>query len=249
MGAGDEFELIEAMRRTYEAAGGPPPGEVWIGDDAAVVTGSAGPLLLATDLVVAGVHADPAVSTAADLGYKALAVTVSDLAAMGARPRWALVSLAGPPGSDVLAVAAGVAEAAAEVGCAVVGGDLSAAPVVTVSVAVVGSLVPPGEPGPLRRSGARPGDSLWLTGPLGASAAGLRLARSGATSGAAAPLVAAHRRPRARLAEGEAARLAGASAAVDISDGLVADARHLAEASGVGLALVGIPVADGATPA
>ncbi len=256
--AGDEFELIEAIRRHHEATGGtPPPGEVWIGDDAAVVAGEAGPLLLATDLVVAGVHTDPGVSSDADLGYKALAVTVSDLAAMGARPRWALVSVAGPPGSDPVALSVGVAEAAAELGCAVVGGDLSAAPAVTVSVAVAGVLVPapPAGPGPLLRAGARAGDTLWLTGPLGSSAAGRRLARSsgsggsGDTSAPAAALIAAHRRPRARLAEGEAARLAGASAAIDISDGLVADARHLAESSGVGLELAGVPVADGAMEA
>ncbi len=262
--AGDEFELIEAIRQHHEATGGtPPPGEVWIGDDAAVVTGEAGPLLLATDLVVAGVHTDPGVSSDADLGYKAMTVTVSDLAAMGARPRWALVSVAGPPGSDPVALSSGVAEAATELGCAVVGGDLSAAPVVTVSVAVAGVLVPapPAGPGPLLRSGARPGDTLWLTGPLGSSAAGLRLARSGGSVGSvgsvgssnmrvpASALIAAHRRPRARVVEGEAARLAGASAAIDISDGLVADARHLAESSGVGLELAGVPVADGATEA
>ena len=253
--AGDEFELIEAIRHHHEATGGtPPPDEVWIGDDAAVVAGEAGPLLLATDLVVAGVHTDPDVSSAADLGYKAMAVTVSDLAAMGARPRWALVSVAGPPGSDPVALSAGVAEAAAELGCAVVGGDLSAAPAVTVSVAVAGVLVPapPAGPGPLLRAGARAGDTLWLTGPLGSSAAGLRLARSGVSGGTrvpAAALIAAHRRPRARVAEGEAARLAGAGAAIDISDGLVADARHLAVSSGVGLELAGVPVTDGATEA
>ena len=249
--AGDEFELIDAIRRHYEGTGGtPPPGEVWIGDDAAVVTGQAGPLLLATDLVVAGVHTDPEVCSEADLGFKALTVTVSDLAAMGARPRWALVSVAGPSDCDPAAVSAGVAEAATILGCAVVGGDLSAGPVVTVSVAVVGVLEPPppAGPGPLLRSGARAGDTLWLTGPLGASAAGLRLAHRGAGDHPVDPgPVTAYRRPRARLAEGEAARLAGATAAIDISDGLVADARHLAESSGVGLEMAGIPASDGAT--
>jgi thiamine-monophosphate kinase len=283
-----EFEVIAALQARFEAAAGrsPPPGEIWIGDDAALVADSGGrPLLLATDLVVAGVHVDLDLCTVADLGFKAVMVAVSDLAAMGGRPDHLLVSVAAPRGTDLDELGSGVAEAATETGCIVVGGDLSTAPVVTVSVAAVGSIPPAPEVGAdieitpaqgvLTRSGARAGDSLFVTGPLGSSSAGLRILRAGAseaevatgeTAGRSAvaggkpargesaaagstfsTLVQAHRRPVARLAEGETARLAGATAAIDISDGLAADVRHLADASGVGIALDQVPVAMGAT--
>jgi len=255
-GPGDEFAVIERLRVRFEAAartrsapGSPPPGDVWIGDDAAVVgSTSPGPVILATDLVVAGVHVDLELCALDDVGYKALMVSLSDLAAMGATADYALVSIAAPPGTDLELLGAGAAEAADESGCTVVGGDLSGSPVLVVSTAVLGSLR--GDPGlaPLVRSGARPGDRLFVTGALGGSAAGFRLLREG---GAAEPprsaLARRHRRPVARLAEGALARASGATAAIDISDGLAADIRHLAEASGVGIVLDGVPVVDGAT--
>jgi thiamine-monophosphate kinase len=287
-----EFAAIQRFKARFEAAARavspgidlPPAGDVWIGDDAAVVT--SGPparperILLATDLVVDGVHVDLAHGRIEDVGFKALMVTVSDLAAMGARPSYALVSVAGPTGADLDGLAAGVATAAIDCGCVVVGGDLSQSPALVVATAVLGSLGQgPGEtrgPGetlgrgesqigpdreenrsagrewtgdPLLRSGAQPGDQLFVTGPLGASAAGLRILMGGSRPhGAPADqLVRAHRRPVARLDEGETARLAGANAAIDVSDGLATDARHLARASGVGLELMSLPVADGAT--
>ncbi|HXA32782.1 MAG TPA: thiamine-phosphate kinase, partial [Acidimicrobiales bacterium] len=188
-----EFEVIGALQARFEAAAGrtAPPGEIWIGDDAALVAHSGGAaLLLATDLVVAGVHVDLDLCTPADLGFKAVMVTVSDLAAMGGRPEHLLVSVAAPPGTDLDDLGKGVAEAATATGCIVVGGDLSTAPVVMVSVAAVGSIPPrrlvgddkeirPGQGTVLTRSGARPGDSVFVTGPLGSSAAGLRLLRAG----------------------------------------------------------------------
>ncbi|MDA8274697.1 MAG: thiamine-phosphate kinase [Actinomycetota bacterium] len=260
---GDEFAAIRRLRAVFEAAagGGAPEGEVWIGDDAAAVRAGRGPLLLATDLVVAGVHADLRWCSPADAGFKAVMATVSDIAAMGGRPRHLLVSVAAPPSVPLDAVVEGVAEAARLVGAPVVGGDLSAAPVLVVSVAVTGSLEagpqPGGEAAPLLRSGARPGDTVLVTGALGASAAGLARLRDRVLAGVSTldtladdgseALAAAHRRPVARLDEGDAARQAGARAAVDVSDGLLADVGHLAEASGVGVALSGIPVAPGAT--
>jgi thiamine-monophosphate kinase len=259
----DEFDVIGALRTRFEEAararfpGGalPPPGETWIGDDAAVVPVGAdrggARAVLATDLVVEGVHVDLDLSGYDDVGYKALMVTLSDLAAMGARSEYALVSVAAPPGTDLDRLGAGVAEAAVRTACVVVGGDLSESALLVVSVAVFGTLGDGSgpNPDPLLRSGARPGDGLYVTGPLGGSAAGLRLLRGGETAGTAtaAALVRRHRRPVARLGEGELARLSGATAAIDVSDGLLADLAHLARASGVGVALDTVPVMAGAT--
>jgi thiamine-monophosphate kinase len=171
-----------------------------------------------------------------------MAVNVSDIAAMGARPLQAVITVAGPPDTDLDRVYQGIAEAARSYECPVVGGDLTNGPGLVVSVAMMVT-VPGGEP--VRRSGARAGDSIFVTGPLGLSAAGLRVLRKGAKGSSAA--VAAYRRPTPDLAMGEAARLAGATSMIDISDGLAADLGHLADASGVGLALDEVPVGEGAT--
>lgn len=235
-----EFEAIERLRKLLP---GPPAGETWIGDDAAVVVPPLGGLLLAADLVVAGVHADLSLVGLDDFGWKALSVNVSDIAAMGGEPTHALVSVAGPPDTDLETLYRGIAEAVEFYGCPVVGGDLSTGNSLVVSVAVVGDA---GRRPPVLRAGALPGDTIFVTGPLGASAAGLAALREG--RGDEVPrLVAAHRRPIARVPEGRAARRAGATAMVDISDGLAADLRHLADASGVGLAIDHVPVAEGAT--
>ena len=221
-----------------------PEDQTWLGDDVAVVPGPSGPMLLAADAVVAGVHADLDLVGLDDMGWKALVANVSDIAAVGGRPCYALVTVAGPLAQlDVDLLYDGLLEASEAYGCPVVGGDLSSSPTLVVSVSVVGDggAVPPA---PVLRSGAAPGDTLFVTGPLGSSAAGLQLLRAG--RGTEAPdMVMAHRRPRPRLNEGAAARAAGASAMIDVSDGLAADLRHLADASGVGVVVDHVPVPIG----
>lgn len=214
-----EFAAIRRIRRLFPEA---PPGQAWIGDDAAVLDGG---LLLAIDTVVAGVHFG-AQTPLADVGWKALVVNVSDVAAMGGIPGHAVASVAGPADLDLDLIYEGMAEASATYGCPVVGGDLTNAPTLVVSVALTGHVEGPA----VLRSGARPGDGIYVTGPLGGAAAGAYVAR-----------------PQARVTEGTAARLAGATAMIDVSDGLVADLNHVADASGVGYQLEDVPVADGAT--
>ncbi|HUO49647.1 MAG TPA: thiamine-phosphate kinase [Acidimicrobiales bacterium] len=246
-----EFAAIARIARRLP---GPPPGELWLGDDAAVLRPGHGSLVLSTDLAVAGVHGDLALIGLDDFGWRAFAGAVSDLAAMGADPWRATVAVAGPPSTDLDLLYEGLAGCAEAHACPIVGGDLAGsgpAGGLVVAVTVTG-LVPEGPP-PVRRSGAGAGDALFVTGPLGGSAAGLRLLRAGPGGPGPTPgpgavnLVDLHRRPRARLAEGRCARLAGASAMVDVSDGLAADLGHLALASGVGVAVDEVPCAPGAT--
>jgi thiamine-monophosphate kinase len=231
----------------------PDSTQVWIGDDAAVLPGPGyGPTLWAADTVVAGVHADLSLTGLDDLGWKAMTASLSDLAAMGAEPAHALVTVAGPPGTDLDLLYQGLAAASREYGCPIVGGDLTGAAVLVVTVAVSGTC----DGDPVVRSGARPGDLVWVSAPLGAAAAGLRRLRAraagdstpdGLSDSDAEFLFRAHARPSAAIPEGRAARLGGASAMIDISDGLAADLSHVAEASGVGLRLESVPVARGAT--
>jgi len=251
---GEDSAIERIAIQMRRVSGAPPQGEIWIGDDAAVVPSPRGLLVLATDAAVAGVHADLSLVGLDDLGWKAMTAAVSDIGAMGARPLHALVTLCVPPGTDLDALVAGVAEASAEWRCTVVGGDLSTAGQVVASVAVTGVL--DGALPAVTRGGASPGDRLFVTGALGASAAGLRILRRRArgVSGGRQPavdesatLIHAHRRPRARLVEGQVARLAGARAMIDVSDGLSIDMYRLAGASGVGFQLDAVPVAPGAT--
>jgi len=252
-----EFAAIERIRRGLAGRfGEAPPGEVWIGDDAAVLGEHRGSLLFTTDLSVAGVHSDLAVMGLEDLGWRAFVAAVSDIAAMGGVPCHALVGVAGPPSTDLDLLHEGIGSAAEAHGCPVVGGDLSTARELVVSIAITGRV--DGPTAPVLRSGASPGDFLVVTGALGASAAGLRVLRERSEGRARADgdrvdgntesaLVAAHVRPRALLNEGVTARRAGATAMIDISDGLAADLGHLAQASGMGFALEEVPVAVGAS--
>lgn len=223
------------------------------GDDAAVLARPHGAVLAAADLLIEGRHFDRAFSPPGDIGYKALAVNVSDIAAMGGHARYALISVGIPATEEVRAAEAlyaGLTEAAHSFGVAIVGGDTVRSDTLVVSVAVIGEV---GHDGVVRRDGAQPGDLLCVTGALGGAAAGLALLRAGTDRqarqlGQAFPeLERAHRRGRARATEGPAAAAAGARAMIDVSDGLAADVGHICTASRVAVRIDGaaVPVADG----
>ncbi|HEX9889010.1 MAG TPA: thiamine-phosphate kinase [Nitriliruptorales bacterium] len=228
-----EFELIRALGPFLDGDSGAVP--LGVDDDAAVVLVGSTPVAVAVDAMVDGVHFDRAVSSFEDVGFKALAVNVSDLAAIGARPVAAVIALQRPPGlddADVIALYRGLREAADRWDVALVGGDTVGSPVLSVSVTVLGGL--PGAAA-LRRDGAQPGDIVLVVGPLGLAAAGLALFRAGASQllEAHPELLAAHRRPEALPAVGAALATGGASAAIDVSDGLGRDLGHVADQSGV----------------
>jgi thiamine-monophosphate kinase len=213
-----------------------------VGDDTAVLDGG---LLFATDVLTEGVHFDLRWSTPADVGWKALAVNLSDVAAMGGTPRAAVcgVVLVGGRKGEADDLAAGLMAAAAELGCPLVGGDTVVGAALTVTVSVVGAA--PGG-GAVLRSGARPGDTVFVTGPLGGARAALSALRRGEAPDPVA--LARLRRPVPRLVEGRMAAAAGATAMIDLSDGLSSDLAHICRASGVGALLQpsAIPIGPGA---
>ncbi|MEX1826104.1 thiamine-phosphate kinase [Luteibacter sp. CQ10] len=223
-----EFDLIERIRRHTDV--NRDDVATGIGDDAAVVAVPAGrELAIAVDTLVEGVHF-PVGTAPADIGWKALAVNLSDLAAMGATPAWALLALTLPTSDEAFVdgLAQGFAELATPYRLALIGGDTTRGPL-TVTVAVHG-FTAPGEA--LLRSGARVGDVVMVTGTLGDAAAGLRcLAEADASPYAA--LVERLNRPTPRVSAGQALR-GIATACIDVSDGLVADLGHLCARSGVG---------------
>ena len=208
------------------------------GDDAAVVAAPDGRVVISTDLLVAGRHFRPEWSTAADVGWRAAMANLADIAAMGARPTAVVVGLVLPgstPVSWVTDLATGLAEACAPHGVGVVGGDLSGGDQIMVSVSVLGDL---DGWAPVRRAGARPGDVVGHAGVLGHSAAGLAALVGGiGDHETAIPLVMSHHRPEPPITAGTAAARQGATAMLDVSDGLLRDAGRMARASGVVLDL------------
>ena len=225
-----EFGLINALSAWL------PPGErtlVGIGDDAAVLAVPDGRVVATTDFLLEGRHFRRDWSSAADVGHKAAARSLADLAAMGAEPSALLVALAAPadlPVSWARELAQGLAAECARAstgGASVIGGDTARAGSVILAVTGLGDLA---GRAPVLRSGAAPGDLVAVTGPLGHAAAGLALLSAGLPHD---DLVAAHLRPAPPYDAGPEAADLGATAMIDISDGLLADLGHVAAASGV----------------
>ena len=215
------------------AAGLPPTGHVilGIGDDAAVLRAPDRRVVATTDLLVEGQHFRRDWSGPRDVGHKAAASSLADVAAMGAVPAGLLVAFAAPPQLPVSwadEFTAGLAAESARGGAAVVGGDVASSATITIAVTALGDLQ---GRSPVTRAGARPGDVIAVAGPLGHSAAGLALLGRGLIC--PAELLAAHRRPQPWYEAGPEAARCGATAMIDISDGLLADLGHVADASGV----------------
>lgn len=233
-----EFGLID---RVVERLGTSAAVVVGPGDDAAVVLAPDGRVVATTDVLVEDVHFRREWSTAYDVGRKAAAANLADVAAMGGTGTALLVGLAAPadlPLAWATGLADGLRDEAALVGAVVVGGDTVCCDRIVVSVMALGDLA---HCTPVTRAGARPGDVVVLAGRLGWSSAGLGLLRDGVVDG---PLVEAHRRPQPPYALGPELARAGATSMVDVSDGLVADLGHVARASGVRVGLHSDRLAD-----
>jgi thiamine-monophosphate kinase len=229
------------LRRLAERLPRPPPGQTWVGDDAAVLSDGR---LVASDLLVEGVHFRSSWASPADVGFKALAVNLSDLAAMGGRPESAVAAVALPSDRPGLAdqLLDGLVECAERFACPLVGGDTSSGPHLVVAVTVTGHAERP-----ILRSRARPGQTIFVTGPLGGAASVLARLEAGESVDDARPL----HRPLPRLEEGAVAARAGATAMLDLSDGLAMDLPRIAEASRIGIRVKqeAVPIAAGATSA
>jgi thiamine-monophosphate kinase len=236
-----EFGLIGLLTRRL-----PQGPEVLLGpgDDAAVIAAPDGRVVATTDLLVEGRHFRRDWSGPYDIGRKAAAQNLADVVAMGARPTALLVGLAAPPGTGAQwaeRLYDGLADECRVAGASVAGGDVVGAPEVTLAITALGDL---GGAAPLTRSGARPGDVVAVRGRFGFASAGLELLSAGREG--PEELIAAHRRPEPPYEAGDEARAHGATAMLDVSDGLVQDLGHLAEAGGVRIDVdsAAVPVPD-----
>lgn len=245
LGPGAEFDLVRRLAAQWGSRA------TALGDDAAALPLAPGMhLLVSTDASVEGVHFRREWLAPSEIGWRATVAALSDLAAMGARPLGVLVAITIPASwlGDLEGIAAGIGDAAGASETRIVGGDLTAGAQLTLCVTVLGSAARP-----LTRSGARAGDSIYVTGRLGGALEALRAWEQGTVP------VAEHRarfaHPHARIREARWLAAAGATAAIDVSDGLVADVHHIAAASRVSVEIdldlipaeVGVTAVDAAT--
>jgi thiamine-monophosphate kinase len=225
-----EFGLISRVVARLEVG---PSVLLGPGDDAAVVLAPDNRIVASTDVLVEGRHFRRDWSSGTDVGHRAAAANLADIAAMGAAPTALLVALCVPPDLDVAwaeELADGLSAEAAKVGASVVGGDMSASPTLTVAVTALGDLR---GHAPVVRSGAQPGDVVALAGRIGYAAAGYTVLSRGFRTPKI--LVEAHRRPEVPYSAGIAAARLGATSMIDVSDGLLSDLGHIAAASVVGI--------------
>lgn len=228
-----EFGLIDRIRRKVAIG---PGVHLGIGDDAAWVDHPQGSALVTADLLIEGIHFDLNWTSLSDLGYKSLAVNLSDIAAMGGTPAYVMLSLGIPAkfdSNDIDKLYRGINGLAKKHGVTIVGGDTNTADLLIISVCLIGH--PPKRP--ICRSGAHVGDDIYVTGTLGDAALGLNLLRRRRRpqSRYVDQLLTRHYRPAPRLAAGALlAKRNLASAMIDVSDGLLQDLAHICQASGVG---------------
>jgi thiamine-monophosphate kinase len=240
LGPGKEFDLVRILLAEWGKAA------QRIGDDAAVLDVPVGErLVVSTDTSVEGVHFSRDWLNSFEIGYRATAASLSDLAAMAARPLGILIALTLPEGNkqEAREIATGIREGASAVLCPIVGGDLSSGKELSLTITALGSA-----PRPLSRSGARVGQRVYVTGRLGGPAAAVRAWRAGKEPTESDRARFANPVPRIEPAIGLAAR--GATSGIDISDGLMADVGHLAAASKVCIEIDAeqIPRVNGVTP-
>lgn len=231
-----EFDLIRSIRKLVKSRQDTPEGITGIGDDCAVYFITEGRYgLFSTDMSIENAHFDLSYCTRHDAGYRSMAANISDIYAMGGKPLMAFVSLGIPSAAleqDVMDIYNGMIDCAAEHGVFIAGGDTVSSGSLILSISVYGEAV-----NPVMRSGAAPGDYIYVTGSTGGSLLGLELLKSGTGAGEYPESVARHLRPEPCGMSGQVVSVYSPSAMIDISDGLIADLEHICEESRCGYEL------------